>query len=433
MNKKKMLLAFVYIILIAAVFHLVQSGSLLFKAPKNISPYLSLGFIVIMAHLGGLIAKKSGLPSLTGNLLAGMLFGPHVLGFISLADLGSMELINSLALSFIAITAGGELRMAGLRKNASAILNITLFHVVIIFPVILGLFYILISKIGLMPGVGAKEALVVGMLLGTIALATSPASTIAVINEFRSRGVYTDIILGVTMLKDIVVLIIFAMVMAIAGGIVSHEPFSVMLLVQLIGHIILSAAAGVVYGSLMVLFYKYVAREVGIFILLASYLSHDLALFIGLEHMFMCMVAGFVVQNFSKQGNRMIESIEDTHLPIYVIFFAIAGAGLNFAYFKSAFLVVIIFAVVRTVLMYISTYVGAGVSGAPKSVRRFAWTSFLTNAGLTLSMVIIVEKTFPDWGGVLKAVVISVIAIKQIVGPVLFKYGLLKSGEATRL
>ncbi|MCP4220736.1 MAG: hypothetical protein GY765_39275 [bacterium] len=433
MNKQKILLAFIYILLIAVVFHLVQNGRMLFEAPKNISPYLSLGFIVIIAHLGGLIAKKSGLPSLTGNLLAGILFGPHVIGFISLSDLGAMELINSLALSFIAITAGGELRMAGLRKNASAILNITLFHILIIFPVIFGVFYLLIVKTGIMPGVGAKEALVVSMLLGTIALAKSPASTIAVINEFRSRGVFTDIVLGVTMLKDIVVLIIFALVMAIGGGIVSHEPFSAMQLVELIGHIILSGAIGVLYGFLMVLFYKYVAREVGIFIILASYLSHDLASVIGLEHMFMCMVAGFVVQNFSKQGHVMIESIEDTHLPIYVIFFAIAGAGLNFDYFKSAFLVVVIFAVLRTALMYVSTYIGAGVGGAPRSVKQFAWTGFLTNAGLTLSMVIIVENTFPAWGSVLKAVAISVIAIKQIIGPVLFKYGLLKSGEATRL
>jgi Kef-type K+ transport system membrane component KefB len=433
MDKKKILLAFLYIILISLIFLLVQKGRSVFPTSQTLSPYLSLGFIVIAAHLGGLIAKKSGFPSLTGNLLVGILFGPYVIGFISASDISSLELINSLALSFIAITAGGELRLSSLRKNVSAILNVTLFHVLIVFPAISGLFYLLIIKTSIIPGLDSQTTLIISLLLGTIALAKSPASTIAIINEYRSKGVFTDIILGVTMLKDIVVLIIFALVMAIAGGMISSQPLSLFFLLKLIAHILLSGAAGILYGFLMILFYKYVAREIGIFIILASFLAHDLASLIGLEHMFMCMVAGFVVQNFSKQGHLMIDSIENTHLPIYVIFFAIAGAGLSFEYFTRSFMAVLIFVIARMFLMYIATHVGAATAGAAASVRSYAWTGFLTNAGLTLSMVIIIEKTFPGWGSMLKAIVISVIAINQVVGPVLFKYGLMKSGEATRL
>jgi Kef-type K+ transport system membrane component KefB len=433
MDKKKIALAFVYIILISLIFLLVQRGHLITSAPRTISPYLSLGFIVIVAHLGGLMAKKSGFPSLTGNLLVGILFGPYVLGLISGSDISSLELINSLALSFIAITAGGELRLASLKRNISAILQITLFHLVVVLPVIAVLFYLLITEASLFPGLDSKNALIVSLLLGTIALAKSPASTIAIINEYRSKGSFTDIILGITMLKDIVVLIIFALVMAISGGMVNQQPISLSFLLELAGHLLLSGAAGVLYGFLMILFYKYVAREVGIFIILASYLAHDLAFLIGLEHMFMCMVAGFVVQNFSKQGYVMIDSIENTHLPIYVIFFAIAGAGLDFHYFTTTFLAVLIFVAVRMALMYIATYGGAAAAGAVKCVRQYAWTGFLTNAGLTLSMVIIIENAFPAWGTRLKAIVISVIAINQVIGPVLFKLGLMKSGEATRL
>jgi Kef-type K+ transport system membrane component KefB len=433
MDKKKIALAFLYIFLISVIFYFVRKGDVLFPFHPHISPYLSLGFIVIIAHLGGMIAKKSGLPSLTGNLLAGILFGPHLFGFISRSDISSLEMINALALSFIAITAGGELRIAGLKKNALAILNITFFHVLIILPVITGGFYLVIVSTSIIPGIDMRQAFIISMLLGTIALAKSPASTIAVINEYRSKGTFTDIVLGVTMLKDIVVLIIFALVMAIASGMLSNQPFSLLFLLGLIGHIILSGTAGVIYGFLMILFYKYVAREIGIFIIIASYLAHDLASLIGLEHMFMCMVAGFVVQNFSKQGYLMIESIENTHLPIYVVFFAIAGAGLGFEYFKSSFIVVLLFVMVRMVLIYLATYAGAAAAGAVKSIRHYSWTGFLTNAGLTLSVVIIVENTFPGWGSMLKAIVISVIAINQVIGPVLFKYGLIRSGEATRL
>ncbi len=432
MDKKKIALSFLYIIILSAIFLLIQKGKILFDTSPHISPYLALGFVVIIAHLGGLTAKKIGLPSLTGNLIAGMIFGPHLLGFISISDITSLELINSLALSFIAITAGGELKMAALRRNASIILNITLFHVLLILSVVIGVFYLLLTQTSLLQVKDTKQILGICIFLGVIAVAKSPASTIAIINEYRSKGRFTDVVLGVTMVKDVIVLILFAFSLAVTGGLINHEPISLHFFLELIGHILLSGAAGVLYGFLMILFFKYVAKEIGIFIVLASYLAHDLASLIGLEHMFMCMVAGFVVQNFSKQGSRMIDSIEDTHLPIYVIFFAIAGAGLNFQYFKKTYLIVLIFVIVRVLLVMGATYLGGVVSKAPESVKKYAWTGFVTNAGLTLSMVIVIESTFPEWGSLVKSIGISVIAINQIVGPILFKYGIIKSGEATR-
>jgi len=141
------------------------------------------------------------------------------------------------------------------------------------------------------------------------------------------------------------------------------------------------------------------------------------------------MIAGFVVQNFSRQGPLMIEGIERSHLPIYVIFFSIAGAGLDFSYFGSVYLLVTLFVVLRAILIFFSTALGAKLTGSTDAIRKYAWTGFLTNAGLTLSIAILVEKAFPEWGQPLKAIIISVIAINQIVGPVLFKIGLVKSGE----
>ncbi len=432
MTRKKVLLSLAYILIVSALFLLVEKVKILFQSSPSVNPYLSLGFLIIVALLCGMIAKSFALPSLTGYLIAGMLFGPHLFGIISESDISALELVNSLALSFIAITAGGELRLDSLKKNISAILTITFFHLIIIVPVVTGFFYLLLTQTSLIPVTDPRTIFIISMLLGTIATAKSPASTIAIINEYRSKGVYTDVVLGITMFKDTIVLIVFALSMAFAAGLTSNAPFSIEFLFNLLGHILLSGAMGVVYGFLMVVFFKYIAREVGVFIVLASFLAHDFASLIGLEHMFMCMVAGFVVQNFSKQGHKMIESIEDTHLPIYVIFFAIAGAGLNFTYFKTSFLIVILFVILRLLLTFFATYLGAAVVKAPPKVKKYAWMGFVTNAGLTLSMVIIIEQTFPTWGVILKAIVISVIAINQILGPVLFKYGLLKSGEATR-
>lgn len=428
MNHKRMVLILLSVIMLAlipAVVHQIDPAPIL---NEPISPYLSLGFLMLAAYLTGLAAKEIGLPALTGYLLAGMLFGPFCLDIISLSDIHDLELINSIALSFIAITAGGELRMSSLKRDGGAIGLITLSHTVLILAgclLPLGIWF----SVSPPEDASAMQGLMMAILLAVVAVAKSPASTIAIINEFKARGPFTDVVLGVTMVKDVVVLILFAVAMAVVRSMDTGTALSLGFLGHLLIQILISIAAGCVFGILMILFYRFVAKEVSVFIVLASLTAHELALVVGLEHMLMCMVAGFVVQNFSRRGGLMIEGIERSQLPIYVIFFSIAGAGLDFTHFGGVWLIVLVFVLLRTGLVYGATWLGGRLAGSPRSVNRYAWTGFLTNAGLTLSIVIVVQEAFPHWGEVFKAIVISVIAINQIAGPVLFKIGLQKSGE----
>ncbi len=431
MNKHRNRLILLNIAILCILFAAIRP----FQSHENyhlISPYLALGFLVIAAHLGGLLAQAFALPALTGNLLAGILLGPSVLNLISLSDISSLELINSLALSFIAITAGGELKLKNLRKHATSIFAITISHFIIVFSTSIALFYYIFTHTALLSITDPTIILSFCIFLGIVAMAKSPAATIAVLNEFRAKGPFTDLVLGVTMLVDVIILVMFAIAMAYVQSIITHTPISLIFLLELIGHLLLSVGAGLMFGYLMILFYKYIGRELTLFIVIASFISHDMAQFAGIEHMLMCMVAGFIVQNFSRQGHRMIEGIENSYLPIYVVFFSLAGASLNFSHLKAFYPAVILFVVVRLILVLIATYLGAYLSKAPPTILKYSWTGFLTNAGLTLSIVIIIENTFPDWGSILMAFVISVIAINQIVGPVLFKLGLDKSGEITR-
>ena len=46
-------------------------------------------------------------------------------------------------------------------------------------------------------------------------VANSPATTVAVINEMRARGPFTDTVLGVTVLKDVAVLVLFTLPLTI--------------------------------------------------------------------------------------------------------------------------------------------------------------------------------------------------------------------------
>ena len=58
--------------------------------------------------LGGHVAHRFGLPSVTGYLLIGIIIGPSVTGLIRKADLTALQPVNDFALGLIGLSIGGD-------------------------------------------------------------------------------------------------------------------------------------------------------------------------------------------------------------------------------------------------------------------------------------------------------------------------------------
>jgi hypothetical protein len=54
----------------------------------------------------------------------------------------------------------------------------------------------------------------------------------------------------------------------------------------------------------------------------------------------------------------------------------------------------------------------------------------VTQAGVSLGLAGIVVRRFPEWGGALATVIVAVIALNQLIGPILLEYALTAVGEA---
>lgn len=65
-------------------------------------------------------------------------------------------------------------------------------------------------------------------------------------------------------------------------------------------------------------------------------------------------------------------------------------------------------------------------------MRNLAWTAFLTQAGVSIGLAELVALRYPEMGARLGTLILAVIAINQLVGPVLFKWALRRVGEAGR-
>ena len=60
----------------------------------------------------------------------------------------------------------------------------------------------------------------------------------------------------------------------------------------------------------------------------------------------------------------------------------------------------------------------------------YAWMAYVTQAGVALGLIKLVVAAFPAWGGEFAALGTTTVVINQVVGPPLFKFAIVRSGEA---
>jgi Kef-type K+ transport system membrane component KefB len=169
-----------------------------------------------------------------------------------------------------------------------------------------------------------------------------------------------------------------------------------------------------------------------IFILGVAFFTYQISHNYGYHPLLICLVAGFLVENFSPHGDRFIQAIEKTSLPVFVVFFAISGASLNIDALRSSWVLALICVCWRALLKFVGTYTGASLVKEEHRVRTLSWAGFISQAGVALGLAILVEENFPQWEGLFLSLVIAIIAINQIIGPVLLQKLLIKVQEVGR-
>ncbi len=396
-----------------------------------VSALLAFGALVVGGELAGDLVARYRLPRITGYLLMGMLLGPFVVGVVSTPDLGELRLFEELALGLIALTAGGEFRVEALARDWRLLLSITLSHAVLLLLGMAGAVWLLLSWFPLLGPLGRGEALAAAALLGVIAVAKSPATTIAVITETRARGPLVDAVLGVTILKDLVIILLFTWVEGLAHSWVGGVTVDLAVIRGLVAQVLISLAVGVVLGVALGFYLSRFGRHPELVVLGLVLVAAELARGVGLEHLLLCMAAGFAGRNlFPRAAVPFLAALERSSPPVYVVFFALVGAGLDLAVFARVWRVALLVVGLRLVLVWLLTATAAAAAGGAPEVRRWAWMGFVAQAGFSLGLAARLARGFPGLGNALAAVVVGGVVINQLLGPVLWRHALVAAGEA---
>ena len=313
----------------------------------NILFSLALGLVagLFMSRL----MKPLGLPAVTSYLVAGILIGPFVLGrlgitglFSSLEELSTMgSLVQDVALGFIAFAIGNEFKLSDLKHTGkqAAVVGVvqSVAAMIVVDAVLIGLHFALGQEV--LP-------LSVAITLGATATATAPAATLMVVRQYKAKGPLTDILLPVVALDDAVGLICFSVSIGVAraveGGAVSVISILVNPLLEVLLSLLLGTLAGAIFTAVESLF-KSNSKRLCLsitFVLLTIALSQleytfDSGLKISFSSLLVCMMLGTLFCNLCKSADELMGKTDKWTMPLYVLFFVISGAELDFTVFSS--------------------------------------------------------------------------------------------------
>jgi len=391
---------------------------------------VGLGAIIILAWVMGDLFEKMGLPRMTGYMITGLLFGPYLLNLVTAPMVSTLKFIDHIALTMIALRAGHELKIRLLRTRIKSILIISLFLVGISF--IVGFCFVFFGGrifFPFMKNSPQRTIILVALLFGLIEMAKSPVTTIAILDETKARGPFSETILGVVIVNDVILIILFGLVMSLGSRLVRPEEVKPGFLKEtlwgLFGSIGIGAGIGFVVGLLL----KRIRKSRYLIMIILSLGITLLARFLHLELLLLSLSAGFVIENFTKQGKDLLSGLEEISPFIYLVFFPVASASLDLSALKHTWHVALLILVLRKLIIFISVWWGSRVSEDFPEMRRYGWMGFINQSGVTLALAIIIGNDFPEFGEAFKALALSIIVITDIYAPAFFKFALHRVGE----
>ncbi|MFH1321697.1 MAG: cation:proton antiporter [Bacteroidota bacterium] len=412
---------------------------------KQILIYI-LGFVWILfaSNYFAKFFQKIRLPLITGFLVTGIVCGPHLLNLIEEDAIKNLGFINDISLAFIAFAAGAELYLKEIRSRIKSIVWNTFGQLVVTFIAGSIAVYFLAEYIPFMQKMATGSKIAVAILAATIFVARSPSSAMAVISEMRAKGPFTQTAIGVTVVKDVLVIALFAICFSVAVTLVSGVTFNLSIIVILLFELLIAFGIGYVLGkaisgilSLPVRFLvktiMILAAGYGIFLL--SHYTRELSpvylhFEIYIEPLLICIVASFSVTNYSKYRPEFRKILHDTGPMIYVAFFTLIGTMLSIDILFKVWSIALILFIVRLLAMAIGAYAGSSLAGDPVLYKRIGWMAYVTQAGIALGLATEVAGEFGKWGEEFATIIIAVIVLNEFVGPPLFKWAISRAGEA---
>ena len=421
---------------------------------------LMIGFFLIFALFSGKIMSLIKIPKVTGYLLVGLIFASLSPEFLSsifpnyqnislnitiasesqpIKIMDIFKVIKNIGLGLIVFNIGGEFQLEHFKRLGTKVIWISFFE--ILFTSVIVSIFCLICFVTLFQ-ISLTNSISYSILLGIIAIATAPAATLLVLREYESEGPVTNHILVLIGLNNIICILFFKLVFS---GFVSESHNFMLPLIE----ILVSIGLGILVGLLISLAEKWFDKPVELLMLVLGGITVNIGLAYLIQHGFNIELStllanlfmGIALINSTTKGNASFNAIRNADLPIYAIFFVLAGANLHIDTFlesgKIGFIVIMVYVAGRSFGKLFGTSFGVKFTNLQSKLKNNVGLGLLPQAGVAIGLATLLKdgltKQDPQMAITLSTLILSAVIIFELVGPLFTRHAIIRAGEVKEI
>ena len=398
----------------------------------------SLGVLMTTALIAGGLGSFLRLPKVTSYLLCGVLVGPAVFEWVSKETLDVFEPLTELAIAFVLFNLGAHFPLPKLRRVFRRSLRFSFGEMALTFVfVTVGIWvaFIVVGESSTGETVPLLTRLLqpvsIAVLLGILALATAPATTILVLKEIESEGPLTEYSQAMVAVNNMVTIVLFELVFV--GIHFFHGSLDVPV-IQEIGSlardILGSILVGIVGGLWIGFCYTLVGEGRRIVLLIAT-MIFILGICHGLHipYLLTFLAMGGMLANSTYHSKQISAEMDRIAALLCVIFFVVHGAQLDLDAFASVGLVGVVYIFLRSLGKYLGVYFFARKYTDEPHIKNWLGVTLLAQAGVAITLAGIAAEKYPLIGGQIQSIILGTVVVFEIVGPLSIRAAMIRSGE----
>lgn len=383
--------------------------------------------MLIAGYVMSRLTKKLKLPNVTGYIIAGILIGPYCINIIPANVVEGMSFLADIALAFIAFSTGEFFKMSTLKKNGGKNIVITVFEALLASIVV---FLVMYFALGL--------SLPFSIVLGALAAATAPASTMMTIRQTNSKGDFVDTLLQVVALDDVVGLVAFSVAIAVATASLAGTVTAGNVLLPIVYNIVAFVVGGLL-GFLLKLLISKRSTDNRLIIAVATIFGFcGICSFMDVSPLLGCMAMGTVYMNTSGD-DKLFKQLNYFSPPILLLFFVRSGVNFKLDALVStgesvggvSLLVIgIVYFFVRILGKYGGSFLGCLVTKKDKKVRNYLGLALIPQAGVAIGLATLASRTIGgNTGSALETIILASSVLYELIGPACAKLALYLSNS----
>ncbi|WP_423190267.1 cation:proton antiporter [Alkalibacterium sp. f15] len=382
---------------------------------------LYIAVILVAGMVGGNLAKKIKLPSVTGYILMGLFLGPSVLNFVTSEVYYDFGFVGELALGMMAMSIGTELHYRIFKVFGKNLIILSLGN-----TLLTGVTVVLVTWFLGMP-------IHYALILGPLAMSVSPAGVLEIVKEKKAKGEMTQNLLGLVAFDNLVTILAFGMMVSFVQSLGNDGGTSGLLLVATVIIDILFAFLVGIIGGVFVSYFirseKTSSDRLLTLLIAAILFNSGAAFYFDLSPILTNMIAGVVISNLTSRKILISSLLSRIELPVFILFLTLSGSFIDISIIGQVGVIGLGYILARSFGRYLGIVIFSRFTSISEKVRFNLGFGLLPQGGIAIGLATIAERSLPEVSGAITGIVLTGVIFFQIFGPLLLGKALDRVGE----